>query len=379
VSTLDALTVQEALALVPRIDPKYHAVWEGRPAAEQAALANYFLPHRSAKPMIGPTRPRVVKWYCPFGHQHSFPSGHRYCINVYTGCAHGCAYCYAAAYEPEAANSKSDFERLIDKDMADLERFDVPPAPGHMSNSTDALQPMEERLGHCRYALERIRAHRRRFSTITLLTKNPLLAAKLGYIGLFKELSVLPPGHPRAAEFQAKGWPAFQVEVTLEFWRDEARAFYAPGAPSVQERIEGIRALRAAGIAVVLRIDPLFPRSPLPTVPAKGMADFGLCEAQTLDDLDRLVAFAGEVGVRHVVFSLVKIVKRRRGHAPEAMEALLRLYRALSPSGQPVWRGGSWRLPETVARAHVVEPFLGICGQHGVQAKFCMHNLIETP
>ena len=161
---------KQAMLLINRIDSKYKAVWEGCSISAQIALAQYFLPHSSRKPVIGPTRPRIVKWYCPFASQQDFPTGHRYCINVYAGCDHKCTYCYAAGYEPESANPKKSFEKFIGMDMDDLERFDVPPAPVHLSNSTDPFQPLEKEFGHTRYALEQILEHRHRFTTVTILT-----------------------------------------------------------------------------------------------------------------------------------------------------------------------------------------------------------------
>lgn len=91
--------------LLARIDERFRPVWLDKPPEYQRALAQYFLPRKSKKPVLGPTRPRVLKWYCPFAHQKVFPSGHRYCINVYTGCAHACEYCYAASYEPRRRRS----------------------------------------------------------------------------------------------------------------------------------------------------------------------------------------------------------------------------------------------------------------------------------
>jgi hypothetical protein len=125
------LSTDDALALAQRVDPAFRPVWDSRPPAEQAALALYFLPHRSSKPVLAPTRPRVIKWYCPFGHQVPFPSGDRCCINVFTGCAHRCVYCYAMPYSSAEAGLKRRFEEMIAQDMQDLERFDVPPAPVH--------------------------------------------------------------------------------------------------------------------------------------------------------------------------------------------------------------------------------------------------------
>ena len=366
--------------IVSRIDEKFRPVWEPLPSDQQTALARYFLPHRSRKESLAPTRPRLIKWYCPFAGQATFPSGHRYCINTYTGCSHRCRYCYAAGYEPDQAGPKRDFASLLAKDLADLERFDVPPAPIHLSNSTDPFQHnLEVRLGHTKLALEGLLAHRRRFTTITILTKNPGFAASPEYAKLLAALGAAGEDHPAAAKWRAAGAPAVQVEVSLAFWREEASRFWDPDAPSVAERIAGIYALREAGISTVLRIDPLFPRSPLPLQPAQSLSDFGLAEAQTADDLESLVALAKTVGARHVVFSPLKIVQPRRSKMSIEMSRMLDIYRAIARPGKAVWRGGSWRLPSRATDHLVTVPFLAICQRHGVCAKFCMRNLVETP
>jgi DNA repair photolyase len=319
----------------------------------------------------------VIKWYCPFACQKDFATGHRYCINVYTGCAHGCVYCYASAYGPDRVNTKQGFRKLIDQDMQELDRFDVPPAPVHLSNSTDPFQPLEEQSGHTRYALEQILAHRKRFSTVAILTKNPSLPVTRGYLDLFKALLPLPDDHCLAREFRQVGLPGLVVEVSLGFWREEARSFYDPYAPSVRDRVEAIRRLRMAGIPVVLRVDPLFPRSPLPS--GVSLSSFGLPEAQTVEDLEHLIAFAAEVRAQHVVYSPVKVCKPRGRKVCGPMQAVRRVYEAMAAPGKLDFRGGSWRLPWPVAKAAVVEPFLRICEHHGVRAKYCKQNLIETP
>jgi DNA repair photolyase len=373
------LTDVDTEALIARVHTKFKPVWERHGPGARAALALYFLPHNSRKDVLEPTRPRVVKWYCPFAAQCDFPSGHRYCINVYRGCAHACEYCYARAYEPDGAATKQNFARLLTKDLEDLETFDVPPAPVHLSNSTDPFQPLEAIAGHTRLALQQVLQHRCRFTIVTILTKNPLLPVQQGYINLLKALGTLPGGHLRRAEFEGQQQPGLVMEVSLAFWREEARTHYDPGAPPVEDRIAGLRALHATGIPLVLRIDPLFPRSPLPTKPPTTVADFGLPEAQTLDDLEQLVTLAKELQVRHVVYSPVKIVQPRGRKLSPTMQALRKLYEACARPERPVFRGGSWRLPDAVARTHVVQPFLEICRRHGVAAKYCKHNLIETP
>jgi DNA repair photolyase len=365
--------------LVARVHPKFRPVWEGRTPAARAALAHYFLPHGSRKPVLEPTRPRIIKWYCPFAPQCTFPSGHRYCLNVYTGCTHACAYCYAQAYEPDHAAPKRDFAKLLEKDLADLERFDVPPAPLHLSNSTDPFQPLEARTGHTRLALAQVLRHRHRFTTVTILTKNPLLPVESDYLDLLAALGRLPRDHAWHDEFSRSGQPGLVVEVSLAFWREGAAAQYDPGAPTVADRIAGLWALHAAGIPLVLRIDPLFPRSPLPTQPSSSVADFGVPEPQTLDDLGQLVTLAQELHVRHVVYSTAKIVQPRGRQLAPTMQAWRTVYEACAQPARPTFRGGSWRLPDHVARDQVVAPFLAICARHGVAAKYCKRNLIETP
>lgn len=372
------LQVQTPPLDLSRIDPRYRPAWEGRPAAEQRALWQYFLPQRSSRSELAPTRPRVLKWYCPFADQRTFPSGHRYCLNVYTGCGHGCLYCYAAAYAPAQAAPKPDFARQLARDLEDLDRFDVPPAPVHLSNSTDPFQPLELAWGHTKLALDLLLQYRHRFTTVTVLTKNPALAATSDYLERLKALARLPGGHPKAAWFAASGCPPLQVEVSLTVWREDARAFWEPGAPPVQQRLEGIRALQAAGVPVVLRIDPLFPRSPLPGQPERRLSDFGLVEPHTLGELEQLVEFARQVGVRHVVYSVAKIVTRRDQGLPPPMRQLLAVYRAVAEPKPVLWRSRSWRLPPA-GQQRLVEPFLRLCQRHGVVAKHCRSNLLETP
>lgn len=368
--------LEESLSLVDRIDPKYRAVWDGRPLWERVALARYFMPHNSRKARLAPSRPRMVKWYCPFAAQCNFPSGHRYCINVFTGCAHHCEYCYARAYEPDTATPKRDFAKLIVKDMEDLERFDVPPAPVHLSNSTDPFQPLEVKTGHTKFALQRILEHRHRFTTVTILTKNPLLPVNLGYVDLFKALG----SSPRAAcDSRGDGYPSFVVAVSLAFWHEQARSRYDPGAPTTKSRIEGLRALRAASIPLVLRIDPLFPRSPLTDRPGQTFADFGLPEAQTMEDLEHLVMLAKDLGVQHVVYSPCKIAQPRGRKLSPTMQSVRALYKAITVPEKPVFHGTSWRLPPSINEEHIIRPFLKLCSKHSVAAKYCKQDLIETP
>lgn len=369
--------LDQGLALASRVNPKYQPVFERLPERERAAVALYFLPHASAKAVLEVTRPRVVKWYCPFADQREFPSGHRYSINVYSGCEHDCQYCYATGYVASAPNCKRDFRGDLLKDLQALETFDLPPAPVHLSNSTDPLQALEQQHRHTLFALQKLAEHRRRFTSVTLLTKNPAALTDERYVSILRQLSELPRDHPRRAWFDAHACPALRIECSLAFANDAPRRLLDPRAPSVTSRMDALRRLREEGLPVFLRIDPLFPRNTLSS--GMTLADFELPDLQPLRDLESLLQFAGELRVGHIVYSVAKITRPKCGALPPVMERMKRVYQHLSARQPLRFHGGSWRLPEAVAEDCVVAPFLELCRRHAIMAKACKANLITTP
>ena len=62
-----------AESLLTRLDSKYAPAFARLTEEEQHKAALYFLPHASAKEIITVTRPRMIKWYCPFADQSAFP------------------------------------------------------------------------------------------------------------------------------------------------------------------------------------------------------------------------------------------------------------------------------------------------------------------
>ena len=69
-------------SLLNRLDSKYAPAFERLPENERHRAALYFLPHTSTKEIITVTRPRIIKWYCPFADQTVFPSGVRYSMTL---------------------------------------------------------------------------------------------------------------------------------------------------------------------------------------------------------------------------------------------------------------------------------------------------------
>jgi DNA repair photolyase len=373
----DRVDTEQALSLAARVHPKYRPVFEKLPERERAALALYFLPHRSRKMVLEVTRPRVLKWYCPFADQRKFPSCHRYCVNVYTGCEHRCQYCYAAGYADRQAGCKQDFRRDFVKDLDDLEKFEVPAAPVHVSNSTDPLQSLELEHRHSLFVLEKLVERRHRFTTVTLLTKNPAVLMEQRYLDVLWRLNALAADHPRSAWFAGTLHSPLRVECSLAFFNDESRQLFDPAAPSVSSRLQAIRVLREHNVPTYVRVDPLFPRNPLPS--GKSMDDFGLPDAQPLSDLEQIVRFCRGEGVAGIIYSVAKITLPRDGSLSPTMQRMKSVYAHLAAPNPLVFRGGSWRLPDVVAKDGVVDPFLQICARYSIDAKPCMVNLISTP
>lgn len=368
--------IEKGLRIAKKVDKKYKPVFDGLPPEKSSALALYFLPHNSKKEVVGVTRPRVIKWYCPFADQRDFPSGHRYCINVYTGCSHKCQYCYAQGYEPDEVKCKDNFRNKLLKDLVDIKEFNLPPAPVHLSNSTDPLQPIEQQLKLTLYTLQQLVRYRKYFISIVILTKNPSILIQPQYLDVLKELIKFSHDHPGRDFFEENNLRALRVEASLAFYDQADADFYDPGAPSISDRMKAIEQLRENDISVVMRIDPLLPRDHLPN--GKSLKNFNLPDSQNLNNLEKLVKFAAEHKCLHIAYSVAKIVSPRYKSMPGPMLQLKKVYENMVNHKKLVFRGGSWRLPDEVAEEYIVEPFKEICNKHEMKAYFCKQNLLLT-
>ena len=354
--------IEEGLHLADKVNAKYKPVFDKLLPNRRAALAWYFLPHKSKKETLNVTRPKIIKWYCPFADQKDFPTGHRYCINVYTGCSHQCHYCYAQGYEPDLPNCKANYHKHLLKDLNDIQEYNLPPAPVHISNSTDPLQPLELNCQHTLYTLQQLIRYRKYFTTITILTKNPAILAAPEYTQALRSL-ITPKLQLR-------------IEVSLAFNKQSDVDFYEPGSPSIKQRKQAIIELRKNNIPVVLRIDPLLPRNPLGK--GKLLEDFGLPNAQSLDDLNSLVTFAADNGIMHIVYSVAKIIQPRFKPVPISIAKLKQTYEHITSPNKLIFKGGSWRLPNNIAQPQIIDPFLNICKSKNINPIYCKQNLLST-
>ncbi len=307
-------------------------------------------------------RQHVISLYDPFASRKDFPAGRRWCVNVYVGCIHSCKYCYIISYIPDAFSPrvKKNFKTRLEKDLKEIEYLKLHPAPIHISNSTDPLQKLEKTQQDTLFLLDQLQKHRKNFSTITMLTKNPALLCEQEYMEIIKPLE------------------NFQVEVTCPFYDEESRRFFEPHAPSVESRLTAIRKLRENNISAALRIDPIFPRNPLPDdfFDKPALEDYGVYQSQTKEDIMQLIEFASEVKCSRIIVSPLKLTVGSYKNKSELIPIYRELYAAAN-NGKLFKKGPAYRLPDKLNQYWRENP-----GNKARSLKipliFCKRNLFGT-
>jgi DNA repair photolyase len=180
---------------------------------------------------IRKTQGQIVRTFDPWG------SGECTCppkltFNPYTGCAHGCLYCYITSYIPRAFEARTK-EGLLKKVERDLERLEID-RPISLSNSSDPYPPMERELRITRRILELFVEKQ---VSVQIVTKSDLVA--------------------RDADLLTKV-PSV-VSFSLTTMDEELTKELEPGAPGPERRIEAMGRLKDRGIPVVARVDPIVP------------------------------------------------------------------------------------------------------------------------
>lgn len=364
---LDAYRDEDCDILILNVTNKHRPIFDKKEYTEDEKRAIYrYLFSRRPQKIPPSSKNRLVNLYDPLADRsHRFPDGLRWCLNVYVGCEHNCGYCYVNGYSQESVghrpHAKANFAPQLEKDFQALKSLGVPPAPLHMSNSTDPFQEnLEKENRHTLLALKAIADQRHQFTSVVLLTKNPGLLCSDPYLAIIGSQSMRP----------------LTVQITCAYWNDIPREFYEPKAPNVGKRLEAVRFLTQNGIDVELRVDPLFPSSRIREEVRlhQALSHYGLPEAQTDDDIARLVHFAKESGVKTVIAKPLKVPTTRTGQ--RCKQWFMEVYTdAHGGKGRTV-RGGSWRLPALYEKA-LMSTVSDLCMQKGIAFKHCMHDVLS--
>lgn len=167
-------------------------------------------------------------------------------VNVYRGCEHGCAYCYARPYHDFLGwNSGLDFETkiLVKRRAPALLRRELA-APSWkpqllaFSGVTDCYQPCERHFKLTRACLEVLAEFR---NPVGIITKNHLVT---------RDRDLL-------AEFAR--WKGVSVYVTITTLDATLSSQLEPRAARPEHRLRTVRELADAGIPVGVMVAPVIP------------------------------------------------------------------------------------------------------------------------
>jgi len=214
----------------------------------------------------------------------------KWTVNPYTGCAHGCAYCYATSYIKNRFNPKPK-ELLITRARRDLKKIPRG-ALIDMSSSSDPYTPPENVYRLTRQLIHEVLSHSMR---LLITTKSSLVT---------RDIDLLSKHLGRVA-----------VAITITTIDDYTARRIEPGAPTPAERIEAVRMLSRAGIPVTVRVDPVIPNV-----------------NDDYDMLRELIRRVAEAGALQVTTSTYKAkldnlarMKRALPHLAEAFDELYRV------------------------------------------------------
>ena len=161
-----------------------------------------------------------------------------YVINPYTGCQHGCIYCYAE-FMIRFTNHKGDkWGQFLDVKTFDLNKIKPEKYTGKrllLSSVTDPYLPLEKKYQNTRKILEKLVDTK---AAVSILTKSKLVVRD---IDLFKKFENI------------------RVGISISTLNEEFAKIIERAASKPLERLEAIKQISEAGIETYTFISPYFP------------------------------------------------------------------------------------------------------------------------
>ncbi|HJW97410.1 MAG TPA: radical SAM protein [archaeon] len=245
-----------------------------------------------------------------------------YSVNPYTGCAHGCRYCYARfmgkySHQEEEWGSfvdvKTNSPEVLRKDLAKN-------SPGRifLSSVTDCYQPLEGKYLLTQKVLGAIRDYS---YPVSILTKSSLVQRDIKLISGLKQCD---------------------LGMTICFLDERDRKAWEPGASPIQERLDTLRLFAQAGVKTYAFFGPILPGISDRNLPElfRRFSESGIKEII----VDRLNIKCGNLG------SIMETIKE---HYPQLLSKYQELfvqgkdreyYRKLKPDIEKVARENNLRM-----------------------------------
>jgi DNA repair photolyase len=165
-----------------------------------------------------------------------------YCINPYTGCSHGCRYCYATFMkrftdhtEPWGSfvDVKINAPYILRKQLKRIRKGNIV-----ISSVTDPYQQVESRYKITRKCIEELIPYQ---FPLDILTKSPLVLRDKDLFKQFKDLD---------------------VGITITTNDEGIRRIFEPKTPSIEARVHALQKLHRSGLRTYAFIGPVLPMKP---------------------------------------------------------------------------------------------------------------------
>ena len=191
-----------------------------------------------------------------------------YVINPYTGCQHGCSYCYAR-FMKRVTGHREPWGEFVDVKInaADLLRKEIKKKKRGrvwVSGVCDPYQPLEATYRLTRQCLEILA---RNTWPVIIQTRSPLVLRDMDIIRDARD---------------------FEVGFSVTTADDSIRKLFEPDAPPIDKRIEALGALHKAGIRTYAMIAPLLPGAEGLAELLKGKTDYVLIDRMNYHYADRV-------------------------------------------------------------------------------------------
>jgi len=160
-------------------------------------------------------------------------------INPYTGCQHGCSYCYAR-FMKRVTGHKEPWGGFVDVKInaPDLLRVEIQKkkrAGVWLSGVCDPYQPLEKKYRLTRQCLEILAQHE---WPVIIQTRSPLVLRDMDIIRNARDV---------------------EVGLSVTTADDSIRKLFEPDAPPIPDRIHALEELHNAGIRTYAMIAPVLP------------------------------------------------------------------------------------------------------------------------
>ncbi|MDD1683316.1 MAG: radical SAM protein [Methanoregula sp.] len=181
-----------------------------------------------------------------------------YVVNPYTGCQHGCTYCYAR-FMKRVTGHREPWGGFVDVKInaADLLQKEIKKKKRDrvwVSGVCDPYQPLEEKYRLTRQCLEILA---RNNWPVIIQTRSPLVLRDLDIIRQARDI---------------------EVGLSVTTADDDIRKLFEPYAPPVEDRIAALDALHKAGVRTYAMIAPVLPGAEGLAGLLKGKADYTIID-----------------------------------------------------------------------------------------------------